>query len=301
MEKILITGSGLLASSLFKKFPDSECFVTYNRNQSINNNSIFLDITDKNQLEKIILRLKPDTIIHTAAITNLDWSEKNQTRTFSVNSEATHNIKNLAKKIDSKLVFISTDSVFDGKIGDYKEEDEVNPVNIYSKSKVLAEKHVIEYEKALVVRGTFFGLKNGVKESFFSYLLNELRNGRNIRVPKDKISNGLFVEDFSHVISEMCKKELCGVYHVGSLGFENNVDFAKSFSEACNFDKELIKQCLFEEIFEERKLVAKRPLNTVLNIEKISKEIKMPTVGEVITSCTKKYGVTVQSEDEALE
>ena len=295
MKKILITGSGLLASSLSSKFPDSECFLTYRQNKLENNNSIFLDMTNKKELEKIVFHVKPDIIIHTAAITNLDWSEKNQSSTFDVNTKATQEIMNLAKRINSKLVFISTDSVFDGKNGDYKEKDEVEPINIYSKSKVLAENYVKDYEKSLIVRGTFFGLKNGKKESFFSYLLNELKNNRKIRVPKDKISNGLFVEDFSRIISDMCKKELCGIYHLGSIDFEDNARFAKHLSEICNFNKELIEECLFDEIFKERKLIAKRPLNTVLNIEKISKEIKMPTVEEVITSFSRNYKIMTQS------
>ncbi len=76
MEKILITGSGLLANSLSNKFPNSECFFTYRKNQLSIKNSIFLDITNKNELEKNILAINPDIIIHTAAITDLDWSEK---------------------------------------------------------------------------------------------------------------------------------------------------------------------------------------------------------------------------------
>ena len=294
-EKILITGNGLLANSLIKKFPNSECFLTYKEKKSVNSNLIFLDITNENELEEIFLHLRPDIIVHTAAVTNLDWSEKNQSDTLNVNAEATCKIKDLAKKMNSKLVFISTDSVFDGKKGNYTENEKVNPINIYSKSKVLAEKYVMDYEKSLIVRGTFFGLKNGAKESFFSYLLNELKNERKIRVPIDKISNGLFVEDFSQIISEMCKKELYGIYHIGSNDFENNVNFAKRLSEICNFDKELIEECFFEEIFKEKKLVAKRPLNTVLNTEKISKEIKMPTVEEVITSFSKNYKIMDES------
>ena len=295
MEKILIIGSGLLANSLASKFSNSEFYLTYRKNKLAIKNSIFLDITNKNELEKVILRVRPDIIIHTAAITDLDWSEKNESSTFIVNTQATQDIKYLAKKIDSKLVFISTDSVFDGKMGDYKEDDEVNPINIYSKSKVLAENDVQDYEKSLIVRGTFFGLKNGKKESFFSYLLKELKNNRKIRIPQDKISNGMFVEDFSRIITEMCKKDLSGIYHIGSRDFKDNVRFAKQLAEICNFNKELIEECFFEEIFKEKKLIAKRPLNTTLNIEKISKEIKMPMVEEVITSFSKNYKTMVQN------
>ena len=299
MERVLITGSGLFANSLSTRFSNSECFLTYRKNRPEIDNSIFLDITKSDELQKVIFKLKPDIIVHTAAITDLDWSEKNQSNTFNVNTQAVQEITNLAKKINSKLVFISTDSVFDGKEGNYKENDRVNPINTYSKSKVLAENYVRDYHKSLVIRGTFFGLKNGNKESFFSYLLNELRNNRRIRVPRDKISNGLFVDDFSQIISDMCKKELHGIFHLGTIDYEDNAKFAKHLSKICNFNNELIDECLFDEIFTDKKLVAMRPLNTVLDISKISKEIRMPTVEEVLISFSKKYKIMAQNADEA--
>ncbi len=287
MEKILITGSGLLANSFRNKFPNSECFFTYRKNQLQIKKSILLDITNKNELEKKILNINPDIIIHTAAITDLDWSEKNEAATFSVNTHATQHIQELAKRIDAKMVFISTDSVFDGKYGNYKEDDKVNPINIYSKSKVLAENKIKDYKKSLIIRGTFYGLKNGKKESFFSYLLNELKNNKIIKIPKDKISNGMFVDDFSRIIVEMCEKDMYGIYHLGTKDSENNVEFAKRLAKMYNFNEELIRECFFEEIFVEKKLIANRPLNTTLNVQNISKKIKLPTIDEVLNSFAK--------------
>lgn len=300
-EKILITGSGLLANELAKKFSNSEVYLTYRKNKINTENSIFLDITNKVDLEKTILKINPDSIIHTAAITDLDWCEQNTNETFKINTEATINIRKIAEKINSKLIFISTDSVFDGKKGGYVEEEKRNPINIYSESKILAENDVQKYDKSLIIRGTFFGLKNDKKESFFSYLLNELMQKKKIRIPKDKISNGLFVKDFSEIIARMCKKNLSGIYHLGSMDFKNNVEFAKEIAEICNFDKGLIEECFFDEIFDKKKLIAKRPLNTTLSIEKISREIKMPTIKQVITSFSENYKTRVQNEVEASE
>ena len=100
MERVLITGSGLLANSLSTRFSNSECFLTYRKNRPEIDNSIFLDITKSDELQKVIFKLKPDIIIHTAAITDLDWSEKNQSDTFNVNTQAVQEITNLAKKIN---------------------------------------------------------------------------------------------------------------------------------------------------------------------------------------------------------
>jgi len=283
-EKILITGSGLLGKELIKGFPNSEVYTTYKDNIVNKERSFFLDITNKNELNKIILNIKPDVIIHTAAITDLDWCEVNEKEAFRVNTLATIDIKKLAEKINSRLIFISTDTVFDGKDGNYNEGMQRNPINIYSKTKLEAEDGIMSYDKALIIRGTFYGLKEGMRESFFSYLITKLNNNENIRVPKDKINNGLFVKIFSEIIEGMYDKNLTGIYHIGSSDYKNNFEFAKQLADRCSLNKDLIEGCSFGEIFENKNLTAKRPLDTTLDVGKISKEIKMPSLSDVINS-----------------
>ena len=175
IEKILITGgSGTLGKELIHKFPKKEIHSTFRNNKSNEENAVFLDITNQKQLNEKINEIKPEIIIHTAAITNLDWCENNKDETFLTNVSATRFLTELAKKNNSKLIFISTDSVFDGKKGDYREDDSQNAVNVYSESKIEAEKIVNEYSNSLILRGTFVGMKSvGKNESFFSYLLNQ--------------------------------------------------------------------------------------------------------------------------------
>ena len=105
-ERILITGNGLLANELTQQFSKNSVFLTYFKNKINKKNSFFLDITKKNILEKVISKIKPNIIIHTAAITDLDWSEKNIDLTYETNVEGTKNIKELAEKFNIKLVFI---------------------------------------------------------------------------------------------------------------------------------------------------------------------------------------------------
>ena len=294
-ENILITGNGLLSKELQQNFNDS-VYTTFFTNKTNQKNSFFLDVTKKNNLEKIFSEIKPDVIIHTAAITDLDWCEKNKDFAYKTNVDGTKYVKELAEKNGIKLIFISTDSVFDGENGNYKEEEETNSVNFYSKTKIDAEKIVSEYEKSLIVRGTFFGLKNGGNESFFSNLIKRLDNNEKIKVPKDKISNGLFVRDFSKIIHKMCEKNLIGIYHVGSINNKNNFEFAKTIADVGGYDNNLIEECIFNEIYETKKLTAKRPLNTTLDIKKISNEIKMQTVTEVIMSFYKNYNDTKNNQ-----
>jgi len=283
-EKILVIGgSGFLGHYLKQNLIDTDTYITYKENKLNSEKTNFLDITNKNNLEKTFEAIKPNIVFHAAAITNLDWCQNHEKETYAINTDPITNIVNLAKTYNSKLIFVSTDSVFDGKIGNYHENEPLNPINIYSKSKMEAEKIVKKLDDSLIVRGTFFGIKN-TKESFLSYLLKQLKNGKKIKVPKDKISNGLFVNDFAKTLVEMNYKKLSGTFHIGTSDYINNFEFAKEIANIFGHEKDLIHESLFEEIFHEKNLVAKRPLNTTLNIEKISNIIKMPSVKQVINS-----------------
>ena len=288
-DRILIIGNGLLGSEFIKRFSDSDAYYTYRNNIPQSEKSEFLDITNKNELRKVILDINPDIVIHTAAITDLDWCENNEDEAYNVNTNSTVYIKNVIQEINSKMIFISTDSVFDGKIGNYEEDSEKNAINVYSKTKLKAEKEISSYNKTLIVRGTFYGLRNGMKESFFSYLINKLKKNEKIRVPVNKISNGISVEKFSGIVKEMIERDLRGVYHIGSNDFKNNFEFAQHFAHKFNFNRNLIERCVFDEIYETKKLTAKRPLNTTLDITKISKYIEMPYFSQVIDSLYNEF------------
>ena len=290
IEKILITGgSGTLGKELIHKFPKKEIHSTFRNNKSNEENAVFLDITNQKQLNEKINEIKPEIIIHTAAITNLDWCENNKDETFLTNVSATRFLTELAKKNNSKLIFISTDSVFDGKKGDYREDDSQNAVNVYSESKIEAEKIVNEYSNSLILRGTFVGKKSvGKNESFFYYLLNQLKKENKIKVPNDKISNGLSVNDYSELLVKMYENDLTGTYHIGTIDAKNNFEFAKGLAKECGYNEELIQECAFADIFSEKGLTAKRPLNTTLNVEKISSIMDMPSYSQTIKSIQKQ-------------
>ena len=162
-EKILVIGgSGLLGYYLKQNLTDADVYFTYKENKLDFKKANFLDITNNSNLEKIFEKIKPNVIFHTAAITDLDWCEKNEKETYALNTNPIKNITNLAKRYNSKLIFISTDSVFDGKLGGYQENDPLNSINVYSKSKIEAEKIIKTLDNSLIVRGTFFGIKTKV-------------------------------------------------------------------------------------------------------------------------------------------
>jgi len=110
---------------------------------------IDVDITDGNAVKSVASEGSMDWIIHTAAMTNVNQCEKEQTTCYDVNVEGAKNVRDLAKKLGAKLLYISTVSVFSGKEGNYKETDVPQPVNFYNHTKREGEKAVLEYEKSL--------------------------------------------------------------------------------------------------------------------------------------------------------
>lgn len=284
MTKILITGgNGLLGSNLVevgkKKY---DIFSTCRTKKKYQKDMYELEITNKNKVEKLINKIKPDLIIHTAAITNIDWAENYPEETFNVNVIGTKNIFLSSKKIKSNFLFISTDSIFDGKDGWYDEKDIPNPLNVYSKSKLEAEKIISDYEKATILRTSFYGKSNiSKKESFPIHILNELKNNRTVNAAIDKINNPIIVSNLVDIIFQIFEKQLTGLFHVSSVDKMSSYEFALNIAKNIKVDKNLINKIYFNELINDKKIVT-RPLNSSLNPQKISKFLKLPTMNESI-------------------
>jgi dTDP-4-dehydrorhamnose reductase len=145
-KRILITGgSGLLGSNLAETARSRfEVYATYFHNRvSIDGVSfIQIDLSNKDEMYKIE-QLKPEIIIHCAALTNVDYCEINPDEAYRHNVMASKNIAETASEIGAYLIHISTDSVFDGEKGGYTEEDKPNPLNVYAMTKLQAEREVL--------------------------------------------------------------------------------------------------------------------------------------------------------------
>src|SRR3989338_1141605 len=155
MKKLLVTGgSGLLGAAIvYELHKYFEVYATYHNNQITSKHAscIKLDLTNKDEAERLIEKIKPDIIIHTAAMTDVDLCELKPELAKKINVGATEHIANACKKEGIKLVHISTDYVFDGEKGNYKESDRMNPVDIYAKTKAEAEGLVKCVKAALII------------------------------------------------------------------------------------------------------------------------------------------------------
>ncbi len=225
-----------------------------------------LDISNEKNVEQYILNLKPDAIIHCAAYTAVDNAEDEKEKCYDINVNATKYISECAKKLNSKLVYISTDYVFDGeKDGAYQASDKTNPINYYGYTKCEGEKIVKSLlQKYFIVRISWVFGQNG--NNFVKTMLR-LANDRNeLSVVSDQIGSPTYTVDLSKLLVEMVKTEKYGIYHATNKGYCTWFEFASEIFKKMNINIKLNKINTSD-----YPTKAKRPLNSKLSKEKLSK------------------------------
>ena len=192
---------------------------------------VSLNITDEDAVDRVISDVKPDVIVHCAAWTAVDAAEdeENRTKVMAINVDGTRNIARAARKADAKMVYISTDYVFDGQGTEPWKPDcrDYAPLNVYGKSKLGGELAVSEIlEKYFIVRIAWvFGL-NG--KNFIRTMLNVGRTHPEVRVVDDQIGTPTYTLDLARLLVDMIETEKYGYYHATNEGgFISWYDFTK--------------------------------------------------------------------------
>lgn len=186
-----------------------------------------MDITNKRIVDKIINEYKPEYVFHCAAYTAVDKAEENEEIAYKINVDGTKNIANACRNINSKLIYISTDYVFDGKQKEnesYKPDDEVNPLSVYGKTKYLGELAALENPKTFVVRTAWvFGL-NG--NNFVKTMLKLSENHDSLNVVSDQIGSPTYTVDLAKLLVDMSETDKYGIYHGTNSGYTSWAEFA---------------------------------------------------------------------------
>jgi dTDP-4-dehydrorhamnose reductase len=279
-KKILITGiNGLLGSTLKQVF-EKEDYDIYGTN---------IDISDAKMVNKFAIKNKTfDWIIHTAAITNIDICERDKVLCYNVNFEGTKNIKNLAKTTKAKLIYISTVSVFSGLEGNYKENDLPYPKNFYNLTKLLGEQIISEYKFSLIIRLNLIGIHlNGSRgQNFFEWLVDSIKNNKNIKLFSDVIINPLSNWTVAEIINELIKNNVQEkILHIGSKNVLSKGDIGKLVIEKFKDYKGKVTFINIDNIMGS----AFRAKQMWLNTDYVQKKIglKMPSLEEEIEKILK--------------
>lgn len=280
--KLLITGgTGLLGKSILKFAPPKwNTTITYLKNKPQNNlKSVMLNLSDLENIKRIIQKAKPELIIHTAAAKDIEWCEANKKEALQINALSTEIIAKESAKIGAKVVYISTDFVFDGNKGDYSEKDEPNPINFYGQTKLIGEEAVLKHPKNIVIRTNFYGIDPiPEKPSFASFILNSLKSGKEITTATDQYCNQIFADQLSECILNVCEKEQRGIFNIACTDTASRHEFALFVCDVFDLDKNLVKKAKLKDLSIKFGWKAQRPKDTTLNISKVGKTFKLPTI-----------------------
>lgn len=184
-----------------------------------------------------------------------------------INVNGTRNIVEIAEEINAKLIYISTDYVFDGEKGMYKENDQTNPVDYYGETKLEGENVVKETcDDYLIVRPSVLYGWNPVKLNFVTWMIKELKEGNKINIVKDQFNTPTLADDLAELILELIKKESFGIFHISGSERISRFDFALKIAGIFDLNKNLIKPITTDQL----NWIAKRPMDSSLDVSKIS-------------------------------
>ena len=222
-----------------------------------------LDITNEDAVKEMIREYRPSVIFHCAAYTAVDKAEEEQDKCYQVNVLGTKYLTEAAKEVGAKIIYISTDYVFDGtKEGLYQVEDKVNPVNYYGKTKYLGENFIREYDNHIIVRISWvFGI-NG--KNFIRTMLNLAESHKELNVVCDQIGSPTYTKDLAGLLVNMFLSNVKGLYHVTNEGYCSWYEFAEFI-----FKESRKKVKVHPILTKDYKTIAKRPLNSKLSKESL--------------------------------
>lgn len=283
--RLLVTGaSGLLGwrvvNVALKR--GHEVFTIYNKHPIKAGIAVKLDITDSEGVKDVIRKLKPDVIIHTAAYTDVDGCESNKDLAWRVNAEATKHIAEASTNVNAHLIYVSTDYVFDGERGLYREDDKPNPINYYGYTKLMGEEFVKQYAKSWCIARTsvIYGW-GGSKLNFATWLIENLKQGKQVKVLTDQYVSPTLNTNLAQMLVEIAERRINGVLHTAGASRVSRYEFARKLAQTFNLNPDLITPAKMNEL----QWRARRPKDSSLDVSKSFKvliEFKPMTIEEAL-------------------
>jgi dTDP-4-dehydrorhamnose reductase len=276
-KRILVVGSnGMLGQSLCKFYSNQNnvrllgCSV---EDKSLVTGLDYLqcDVTKRNEIKKTILDFYPDYIINASAYTNVDKSETERELAWKVNVKGIEYTAEAARVLDARIIHISTDYIFDGREGPYAENEKPHPLGYYARTK-LASENALKMSGVLytILRtNVLYGADSNGKTGFVRWLVNSLRDGKDVRIVTDQINNPTFVDDLVQAINKVIEYNKTGIYNIGGREFLSRFEFSEIIADYFGLDKSLIKPITTDEL----KQPARRPLKSGLITLKAETEL----------------------------
>jgi dTDP-4-dehydrorhamnose reductase len=273
-EIVVILGSGQIGQALYHELARRECAgcALLGHNEA--------DVTDFESLRDSVATLEPTLIFHTAAFTKVNGCERNPGLAFAVNTCGTANVTNLARELNARMVYFSTDYVFPGKdIGAYNEDDPPQALNVYGQSKLRGEEFATEYEGSTVIRTAEVFAPAG--RNFPLAILAKYGDGGKIEVVNDEYATPTYAPHFAAAVLDLVAVAEHQLYHLRGPEELTYYEFARRIFVAAG----LPVNALVATTTDRLGLMAKRPTRAVLSMDRyLAHDLpSMPALDEAIS------------------
>lgn len=270
---VLITGAnGLLGQNLARAFDDCKSLTLTDLHPAAaaivpGAKYVSADLSDRAQVEGLMHTAKPSLVLHAASMTNVDTCEEQPRAAHRANVVATENLVNTMPR-NGRFLYVSTDYVFDGAGGPYREEDVPNPIGVYGKTKLEGEQIVSTLADYLIVRTiVLYGTGHKLRPLFPDWVLGKLALGEPFRVVDDQTGNTTLASNLASICRALSLHGEPGTYHAAGVDIVSRFDFARSIADQFGFSSGMISACKTMDIAQK----ASRPLRSGFVLDKIRK------------------------------
>lgn len=279
MSRILVIGAaGLLGSRLVELGKGNyEMHGTYNKEKPPGGSMRRMDITKRAEVFSVMEDVKPDCVMDTAAITAVDYCETHPEEAWLVNVDGTKNVAEACKRVGAKMVFLSTDYVFDGRKLSYTEKDKPRPLNYYAKTKLIAE-HVLDALDVNYIAArtaVLYGFGGAGKESFVTWVIDKLRKREKVKIVSDQHNNPTYADDLAEILLALYRKDAEGIFHVTGADCLSRYEFAMKIADVFGLDSRLINSVTTPELNQ----IAPRPKKVLTVTNKVERVTGMKPLG----------------------
>jgi dTDP-4-dehydrorhamnose reductase len=225
-----------------------------------------VDLQEEAETQQVVEAFRPDAVIHCAARPSVDWCEENPGPARRLNCEATLNVLEAAERVGARLVFLSTDYVFDGRSGPYLESAPTRPLNAYGRMKLKMEEAILGSRgEHVVVRTTNVYGFDLESKNFLMVVLARLGRGETVGAAEDQYGTPTHVEDLCRVTRGLLEDETGGLFHVAGPDYLDRVEWARAAAAAFDLPAGQVRGAVTSSLDQ----AARRPLRAGLATERL--------------------------------
>jgi dTDP-4-dehydrorhamnose reductase len=273
--KLLITGASGLYGSKLASFAVAKNWEVYSsdvQQQPVAGTFVKMDISNKDVVDETFRRVKPDVVVHAATLTDVDKCETNKELAWKINVEGTKNIVEAAQRTSSFVVYLSTDYVFSGEKGDYKETDMPDPINYYGLTKLKAEEIVKTQGEYFIGRpSVIYGSTPAAgKVNFVLWVIETMRKSEHVKIITDQWNTPTLNTNLAEMTLEVAERRLTGTYHTCGATRVSRYEFAQQIAQTFDLDPSLIESAVSSQF----SWPAKRPMDSSLDTTKAQQTLQ---------------------------